>query len=382
MADLEQEDSTKSLTATCYCKSVQYTIKIPTSKLPLPVHLCHCTICRYTHGTLCVFHTRLPDGISPTFIPPSSPAQLTGYKHANAQAERFFCSTCGCHIGDRGINELSDGTTGQNDGWVVATSLFSEHGEDIFPIKTHCFTDGLSGGSGLFSWLPTVGEREVKVWNPDPSSGWGSTGVGRKETPPEQEWDEAGNERLRAECHCGGVSFTIPRPTVPAIQNDPFLSKYISPRDPNRWIACVDPCQDCRLQCGTHVTAWTFVPRAHLLPPIPPGLGPSYGTLKTFVSSPGVLRGFCGTCGATIFYSCEDRTPTPEQQIIDVSVGVLRAPEGILAENWLTWRAGGNRIAKYDSAFKFDSVFTVSLSQGLEKWSIEKYGEAPDFDID
>src|SRR5438552_3056114 len=42
----------KTLTAQCFCKSVHYEISLPTSSFPLKVHLCHCSICRHTHGTL------------------------------------------------------------------------------------------------------------------------------------------------------------------------------------------------------------------------------------------------------------------------------------------------------------------------------------------
>lgn len=365
------KDDLKTLTASCYCKSVRYSVDIPSSQLPLPVHLCHCSICRYSHGTLCIFHAEMP---SPRFIAPASLGSMTGYRHANAQAERFFCSTCGCHVGDRGLDGPGGESPVANDAWILATSLFSEYGEDVFQIRTHCFTEGSTGDSGFFTFLPKVGDRDVKVWNPGPDSNWWSSGI--KDEPPKQEFDDQGNEVLRAQCHCGGVSFTIPRPTIPAIQDDSYMSRYASPKDSNKWIACLDPCDDCRLQCGTLVTAWTFVPRAQIQPPMPLELAP-YGTMKTFASSPGVLRGFCGTCGATVIYSCGERTPSVQQQIVDVSVGLLRAPEGILAEKWMTWRTG--RLSGTEGARKYNPTFIASLEESVKQWSIEKYGDAPDF---
>lgn len=376
MVDSSAAGSTKTLTASCYCKSVQYSVEIPTSSLPLPVHLCHCSICRYTHGTLCIFHAELPKGISPNFTAPSSMTAMTGYKHANAQAERFFCSTCGCHVGDRGIDTSDGENPAAADEWIVATPLFAEHGRDVGEIDSHCFTEGSTGGSGLFTWLPRLDDKDVKIWNPAPGSGWWSLGI--KDEMPVQEFDDEGNEVLRAECHCGGVSFTIPRPSVPEVTGDAYLSKYISPKDSSKWTACLDVCSDCRLQCGTLVTAWTFVPRALVKPPMPVGLVP-YGTLKTFASSPGVLRGFCGQCGATVIFSCDDRRPTAQQEIIDVSVGLLRAPEGVLAEKWLTWRA--SHPANRDSGDKFDAAFVESLAQGHRNWSVGKYGDALDIAI-
>lgn len=378
---------TKTLTASCYCKSVQYSVEIPTSLLPLPVHLCHCSVCRYTHGTLCIFHTKLPKGRTPNFIAPSSLGAMTAYRHATAETDRFFCSTCGCHVGDRGLgvgDSTNSGERGNDDvasaegDWIVATPLFAEHGEDVFQIKKHCFTEGSTGGSGLFTWLPTIGDRPVEVWNPaSPDRGRGRP-IEDDMPPRQKEFDEDGNEVLRAECHCGGVSFTIPRPTLPIVQGDAYMSKYMSPRDGNKWMACLDACGDCRLQCGTLVTAWAFVPRALLKPPMPLGLAP-YGTMKTFASSPGVLRGFCGRCGATAVYSCEGRTPTPEQQVVDISVGLFRAPEGVLAEEWMTWRA--DHPANMDDANMVNPLFAKSLEEGHKKWSITRYGDALDIAI-
>ncbi|KAJ9137470.1 DUF636 domain protein [Pleurostoma richardsiae] len=361
--------ATKTLTAHCYCKAVHYSVTLPESSLPLPVRLCHCSICRYTHGTLNVFHADLPRDVKPEFIAPSTQSNLTGYKHASAASERLFCSTCGCHIGDVGLEGEDKGQ------WVVATSIFEDHGEDLFQITTHCFTE--SAPSGLYSWLAKVGDREMKIWNPPPGSKqWPVV----KEPAPPQEHDAAGNEILRAQCHCGGVSFTIPRPdSVPGIRDDPFMSKFVSRIEPSKWVACLDLCDDCRLVDGTHTLAWTFVPRAHVQPPMPVGLVP-YGTMKAFDSSPGVRRGFCGTCGATVIFSCDDRRPADHREVVDVAVGILRAPEGPLAEEWLTWRAG--RMGP-ESGRQYDRAFYESLQQGLENWGKEKYGgEAPAFIID
>lgn len=65
--------------------------------------------------------------------------------------------------------------------------------------------------------------------------------------------------------------------------------------------------------------------------------------LKAYESSPGVIRNFCGTCGATVFWHDKWR---PE--IIDVSVGLLDAPEGARAEDWLEW--WGERVSFEENA--------------------------------
>ena len=99
-------EATKTLTAQCYCKAVHYTVAVPAASLPLRAHLCCCSICRYTHGTLTIFHATLPKGVAPQFVAPSSMDSLTGYRHAEARSERYFCSTCGCHIGMLSVTPL------------------------------------------------------------------------------------------------------------------------------------------------------------------------------------------------------------------------------------------------------------------------------------
>ena len=359
----ELPQASETLTAQCYCKAVHYTITVPSHALPLPVHLCHCTLCRRTHGALSCFHTSLPAGVVPKFVEPSSMEALTGYIHGpKAASERFFCSTCGCHIGDVEFKPDKDG----HKVWTIATSIFDRHDEEIFQIRTLSMTASSPGG-GLYQWLPSINGRELDVCDAPPSN---SSFTAFDENPPKPEVDEDGNERLRAECYCGGVSFTIPRPTLPGIAEDPFLKKEISKRDNSKWIAVLDACNDCRLVTGTHVIAWTFVPAARLSPPIARDL--KIGTMKTYESSKGVLRGFCGVCGATAVYTSDERAPTEEQRVVDVAVGLLRAPEGVLAENWLSWTT--RRMAYGESGRKYDPGFFNALESNLKAWGEKKYG--------
>ncbi|PSR80326.1 DUF636 domain-containing protein [Coniella lustricola] len=366
----------RQLTASCHCKMVQYTLEIPLSELPLPVHICHCSICRYTHGTLCSFHTNLPENLRPEFRGSSTLNKLTAYRHVHAETERLFCSMCGCHVGDRFLDHAGEGSATASDKWVLATALFSEHGEDLFRIKMHCHTQFLIRGAGLHNFLPQVGDEALTISNSKHDDTQPSSKSQDDSIQPET--DDAGNEVLRAECHCGGISFTFPRPT-PSVRNDAYMSKFVSPKDSNKWLACLCVCGDCRLESGTLVTAWTFVPRALIEPPMPPLLGPYGKILKTFASSPGVLRGFCGTCGATALFVNNDRTPSLEQQVLDIPVGLLRAPEGILAEEWLTWRTG--RLANFDDGKKFAPEFAQSLADGFRNWSTDRYGEILGFEL-
>ena len=311
-------------------------------------------------------------GVQPKFVAPSSRAELVGYIHSkDAAAERLFCKTCGCHVGDEDL--VADPTTGEVE-WRVATSNFDDHSEKTFRIGAHYFTSAAPGG-GLYDWLPTMGERKVGSWSPP--AGSKDFPIPRAD-PPKQEFDAQGREVLRAECHCGGVSFTIPRPNRPESTQSKFIQQYISPLDSNKWLAVLDTCDDCRLVNGTHVIPWTFIPLAQTEPRIPQDL--KFGTLVTYQSSPTVQRAFCGVCGATVFFTCEERTdPSGKETVVDLSVGILRAPEGPNAENWLTWRTG--RLAWHESGKRFDPVFADSLAKGFDAWGRERYGESPGFSI-
>jgi hypothetical protein len=56
------------------------------------------------------------------------------------------------------------------------------------------------------------------------------------------------------------------------------------------------------------------------------------GVLSSYASSPNVCMNVCGTCGASVFWHEDDKP-----DVIDVSVGLLRAGEGARAEHWLDW---------------------------------------------
>ena len=70
-------------------------------------------------------------------------------------------------------------------------------------------------------------------------------------------------EELRAECHCGGVSFSISRPRKEFLDS-PASEGWVLPRDTSKWLALLDLCDDCRLVDGSNVIAWMFVPVDHI----------------------------------------------------------------------------------------------------------------------
>jgi hypothetical protein len=343
---------TKSLEAKCLCGSIHFTFDIPVASLPLPVYLCHCSICRYATGAPAIFHSVLPKGITPNFIAPSTESNLSRFKPAE-DCTYDFCSTCGCHVAGVGLDRKE---------WTIATSMFKHHGPENFSITTHVFSKSAPGGV-IPAAVSEIDGRQIKHYNPpddDPRA---------KVSSPVPEVGRNGQDRLRAQCYCGGVSFTFGRPTD-EVRNDAFMSKFVSPRDKNKWLAMYDVCDDCRLVNGAHVAGWTFVPLASCDPPIKTDL--KIGTAKTYASSKGVLRSFCGTCGATVFYSCANRVPTEEQAVVDVAIGILRCPGSVMGEDWFTWRAS---LGFEAGGINYDKGFTEALRDGMKAWSEEKYGE-------
>lgn len=349
---------TRTTIAQCLCKSVHFRLSLPVSSLPISTHICHCSLCRYTHGAMCIVHARLPRGIHPSFIAPSSLAlSATRPDYRTGGSPLYFCSTCGCHLGC-----LDEG----EDTWYISTALFPRD-DGIFTINIHTYTQ--SSPAGLHEWLPQIGARQLDVWNPTDESAQPSI--------PLPEVDEDGQERLRAECHCGGVSFSLARPNSNIIE-DPILGSLVSPIDKTKWKACIDACNDCRLISGVPVNAWAYLP----LSACETGNGSDvldHGTLKSYNSSPGNTRGFCGVCGATIFFWSSERQAGKDDGIICIAVGILRPPEGVRADNWLTWRT--EEIGWFDAGRDYDGEFYTSLNEGLRKWGMDRDGKLLDFTL-
>lgn len=77
---------------------------------------------------------------------------------------------------------------------------------------------------------------------------------------------------MKGHCHCGAVRFDTPGPVA--------------------W-SCYCHCADCRRNCASPVTAFFGVPHGSVR---------WEGTPKTYTSSEGVERLFCGNCGTPMAY--------------------------------------------------------------------------------
>ncbi|KAH7071527.1 DUF636 domain-containing protein [Paraphoma chrysanthemicola] len=134
------------------------------------------------------------------------------------------------------------------------------------------------------------------------------------------------------------------------LQNDGTRTKYL---------AGTCTCHSCRRASGFDITFWAFIPTSNIFlsppslpspadsaarpkpfPPWPQGSKfPTWGTMRTYTSSPGVTRSFCSVCGANIFWA-GDLEHTGHKGVLDVAVGLLDAKSGSRAEEVLSWWTG------------------------------------------
>ena len=97
---------------------------------------------------------------------------------------------------------------------------------------------------------------------------------------------------LAGGCHCGAVRYEA--------RGEPFHATFCH-------------CADCRRVAGAPVVAWFSVARE--------GFRVVSGRMRTYASSPGVERGFCGECGTALTYAA-DTSPGE----IDVTTASLDDP--------------------------------------------------------
>jgi len=89
--------------------------------------------------------------------------------------------------------------------------------------------------------------------------------------------------------------------------------------------------------------------------------------LKSYASSPNVLRYFCGRCGAIVFFRKAER---PE--LIDVAVGLLDAEEGSRAESICGWNVSG--VSKREDGLA-RGVVTEDVMESMRIWREKRAGQ-------
>ncbi len=127
------------------------------------------------------------------------------------------------------------------------------------------------------------------------------------------------NERLSGRCLCGAVTYECGPPVL---------------------APCLCHCESCRRTSGAHAVGWATVARE--------SFRVLTGALRTYASSPPVLRQFCEQCGSPITYWNEGWP-----QNIDITITTLDAPhalppaEHIWMEDALSWDRPTDGLPQY-----------------------------------
>lgn len=325
--------------------------------------------------------------VSHLAINPLGHQNLSGLAcYESGDGTRFFCSTCGCHVFQKLTVSPALTSLAHNLGYeqppteffAVATGAIIETPDkQEWPrLGRIPMDDTLDGGLG--PWLPIAEMKE------------------RTQSPETEATPQSTDNSVPATCGCGNVNLLIQRPrellsivsksqdetklpyspypdlmfpykTTPKDKLDnPSDEKWYLRRtgEESKYLAGTCACKSCRLSTGHEIQTWAFIPRVAISISIPPDSTttgtessiPTIGTpqhtgsyvpldfevlenlpagrnpLRSYESSPGVLREFCHVCGATVFWHSKIRP-----DLIDVSVGLLQAREGARAESLLEW---------------------------------------------
>jgi hypothetical protein len=216
--------------------------------------------------------------------------------------------------------------------------------KDVIEVTHHAFLSDTDDG-GLAGHLLEVGGKTPKFYETDDESAQLSTSdveakIQKSKAVPTPSIDA----QLTAKCRCGGVDLRILRADFAERDND-IKEHYSYPID--KYVAGLCACRSCRLHFGTSLVPWAYIPVGNVSvastgkkvvfghAALDFGTNPGT-TLKHKETSKGVIRSWCGSCGASVFFWSEERKG--REEVVDISGGILRAESGVMAREWLEWR--------------------------------------------
>ncbi|KIV84293.1 hypothetical protein PV11_00082 [Exophiala sideris] len=324
---------------TCLCGAVtEPASMLSSTNLPLECVMCHCDTCRRTTGAMVLSYFALRSR-------PSKKSLDNVTLYDTSRYERYFCKVCGCHV--FGYNK-TDGR------WLVSTGTLEMEakpakGKNVSNVKGHIYVGDTSDG-GIGPYLTSIADVRVPCWQTEPEEDQGPIEQDKLLALREKATKAsttARGEMMQVACHCGNVSLRIAPPPYGEHSEGWYIGS-----DHSRYYARFCCCRSCRLTLGLTMQPWTYVPPSQIYTDDmhPVVFGPEAKAaaqvkgLKHYQSSDTVLRSFCATCGATIFYQSFDRP-----YVIDVSVGVIRSTFGNgLVKEWLEWDR--KMVSKKDEA--------------------------------
>lgn len=368
------------LKASCLCGDAAHQITIPSTALPLQSYFCACDSCRHMTGAQFLSCANLPSSYQPD---QALLSKLTSFKFSD-RITQYFCTKCGAHMLAHCLSKTANEATF----WDVMTGTLEKF-DGIVNVKGYGYLhDTLDGGFADF--LPTLNGRELERWSHEPHESSQLPLYWRASQTDKQPQQPSSNDRLAAHCKCGGVSFHIARPSLQSTQASrswpdlliPHYAQCTEKKDPaseswwlrankTKFLAGLCACDSCRLGSGMEITSWAFVPSIDITLDAE-GKVPfdrSFGKLKGYDSSEGVLRYFCSGCGAVVFFTEAERDKT---SLLDVAAGLLSAPEGSRAESWLEWRT--ERLSFWEDAVGRADGLVEAIESGLKDFREKGYG--------
>ncbi|KAJ3498383.1 hypothetical protein NLG97_g1158 [Lecanicillium saksenae] len=252
---------------------------------------------------------------------------------------------------------MNDGET--PDVFYLAAGLLPNLDIDLVKIMQHLWVgDTLDGGASVYMQKLNGASRPIPRWQ----KGRGETdGQLDSHWPPQASIQalassSASLDSVRVQCLCRGVDLTLWRgdSSFSELKAQGKLPGWVNPTT-LKPIAAYDACDSCRFMVGVPLMHWTFARVSQLgfasgnqdsgaFPTntlelkalVDTGKDSRLGTLTYYESSPDVQRYYCSRCSASVFYAVDD---LPDQ--IDISMGLLHAPEGARAGSWVEWEWGG-----------------------------------------
>ena len=323
-----------AIRAGCHCGAIALDLHLSGNNVvDGSIPLCHCYGCRHSTGQLFASYVAVQ-------LPPEEAmrsAKFTEFKSLDGDScvTLHFCKVCGCHVlrstrtPTGTCLQVASGTV--TEGLQVQTGNSPQFGPHVSVSET---IDG-----GLSQWLSNMHTSDDRVQHY-------STKLVQ---PP-----STSASVLQASCLCGNVQLQIEHPNEKSIEPWSYLADLLVPyhtqdasiknvnddkwwlrRNRTRYLAGTCACRSCRLVSGFEIQSWAFVPRANIAvdaSPLDFAALHSKSVLQGYQSSQGVVREFCPTCGATVFWHGADRS-----DLIDVSVGLLCSEQGARSEDLLEW---------------------------------------------
>jgi hypothetical protein len=267
--------------------------------------------------------------------PPVYQGKLRKYS-LSEEVSSLFCERCSCQVF---LHHKSA------DEYLVASGVL-QHNGPIIKVLGHRFIGETSDG-GLAKFMSKVSFRDIIILNEE--TGEEQVRTTNADSIPVHPRALQREDKLLVERHCGDVRFfvTSPNPQSEKLSSPwpdvlvPYHStssknaediKWWLRQDNTKYLTGLCTCRSCRLSAGFPIQARAFIPRLNIISDDAGPFAMNSGYLRRFESSSNVYRESCKSCGATVFWHSEERP-----DLINVSVGLLRAQSGARAETWLEW---------------------------------------------